>query len=131
LVIEDDSATAQSIELMLKSESFIVYTTDLGEEGIDLGKRRESPGGQSEKVMSTASAEARARCATRHSAEIARVIGWFDAVPMSQFECPRSSGPRIITLRRSLHFPLALASGSPVLFRWWGGREAGLRHGAR
>jgi two-component system cell cycle response regulator CtrA len=38
LLIEDDSATAQSIELMLKSESFTVYTTDLGEEGIDLGK---------------------------------------------------------------------------------------------
>jgi two-component system cell cycle response regulator CtrA len=38
LLIEDDSAAAQSIELMLKSESFIIYTTDLGEEGIDLGK---------------------------------------------------------------------------------------------
>jgi two-component system cell cycle response regulator CtrA len=38
LVVEDDSATAQSIELMLKSGSFNVYTTDLGEEGIDLGK---------------------------------------------------------------------------------------------
>ncbi len=38
LLIEDDSATAQSIELMLKSEGFNVYTTDLGEEGIDLGK---------------------------------------------------------------------------------------------
>src|SRR5213083_1417696 len=38
LLIEDDSATAQSIELMLKSESFNVYTTDLGEEGLDLGK---------------------------------------------------------------------------------------------
>ena len=38
LLIEDDSATAQSIELMLKSVSFNVYTTDLGEEGIDLGK---------------------------------------------------------------------------------------------
>src|SRR3954451_21096159 len=38
LLIEDDSTTAQSIELMLKSESFNVYTTDLGEEGIDLGK---------------------------------------------------------------------------------------------
>src|SRR6202162_126621 len=38
LLIEDDSATAQSIELMLKSESFHVYTTDLGEEGVDLGK---------------------------------------------------------------------------------------------
>ena len=38
LLIEDDSATAQSIELMLKSEGFNVYTTDLGEEGMDLGK---------------------------------------------------------------------------------------------
>ena len=38
LIIEDDSAMAQSIELMLKSDSFNVYTTDLGEEGIDLGK---------------------------------------------------------------------------------------------
>jgi two-component system, cell cycle response regulator CtrA len=38
LLIEDDSATAQIIELMLKSESFNVYTTDLGEEGVDLGK---------------------------------------------------------------------------------------------
>ena len=36
LLIEDDSATAQSIELMLKSESFNLYTTDLGEEGVDL-----------------------------------------------------------------------------------------------
>ncbi len=38
LLIEDDSSTALSIELMLKFESFNVYTTDLGEEGIDLGK---------------------------------------------------------------------------------------------
>ena len=38
LMIEDDSATAQSVELMLKSEGFNVYTTDLGEEGVDLGK---------------------------------------------------------------------------------------------
>jgi two-component system cell cycle response regulator CtrA len=38
LLIEDDSSIAQSIELMLKSESFNVYTTDLGEEGVDLGK---------------------------------------------------------------------------------------------
>jgi two-component system cell cycle response regulator CtrA len=36
LLIEDDSSTAQSIELMLKD--FNVYTTDLGEEGVDLGK---------------------------------------------------------------------------------------------
>jgi len=38
LLIEDDSATAQGIELMLKTEGFNVYTTDLGEEGVDLGK---------------------------------------------------------------------------------------------
>jgi len=38
LLIEDDGATAQSIELMLKSGGFNVYTTNLGEEGIDLGK---------------------------------------------------------------------------------------------
>jgi len=38
LLVEDDSATAQSIELMLTSEGFNVYTTDLGEEGVDLGK---------------------------------------------------------------------------------------------
>src|SRR6202163_3413006 len=38
LLIEDDRTTAQGIELMLKSEGFNVYTTELGEEGIDLGK---------------------------------------------------------------------------------------------
>ena len=38
LLIEDDGATAHSIELMLKSESLNVYATDLGEEGVDLGK---------------------------------------------------------------------------------------------
>ena len=38
LLIEDDSATAQSIELMLKCESFDVCTTDFGKEGVDLGK---------------------------------------------------------------------------------------------
>ena len=38
LLIEDDRATDQSIGLMLKSESFNVYTTDLGEDGVDLGK---------------------------------------------------------------------------------------------
>ena len=36
LLIEDDSSIAKSIELMLKGESFNVYTTDLGEEGVDL-----------------------------------------------------------------------------------------------
>jgi two-component system, cell cycle response regulator CtrA len=38
LLIEDDSAMAQLIELVLTSDGFNVYTTDLGEEGIDLGK---------------------------------------------------------------------------------------------
>ncbi|MGU3421807.1 response regulator transcription factor CtrA [Methylobacterium sp. D54C] len=38
LLIEDDVSVAQSIELMLKSENFNTYTTDLGEEGVDLGK---------------------------------------------------------------------------------------------
>ena len=38
LLIEDDGGTARSIELMLKTESINVYTADLGEEGIDLGK---------------------------------------------------------------------------------------------
>jgi len=37
LLIEDDSATAQSIELMLESDGFHVFTTDSGEEGVDLG----------------------------------------------------------------------------------------------
>jgi len=38
LLIDDDAGVAQSIELMLKVEDFNVYRTDLGEEGIDLGK---------------------------------------------------------------------------------------------
>jgi two-component system, cell cycle response regulator CtrA len=38
LLIEDDAATAKSIELMLSGEGFNIYTTDLGEEGLDLGK---------------------------------------------------------------------------------------------
>ena len=38
LLVEDDASIAQSIELMLKSENFNTYNTDLGEEGIDLGK---------------------------------------------------------------------------------------------
>src|SRR5438105_418550 len=39
LLIEDDSETAQSIALMLKSESFNVYTTHIAQEGVDLGTR--------------------------------------------------------------------------------------------
>lgn len=38
LLVEDDTSTAKSIELMLKSEGYIVDTTDLGEDGIEIGK---------------------------------------------------------------------------------------------
>ena len=38
LLIEDDSTTAQSIQLMLKSESYVCDTTDLGEDGLEIGK---------------------------------------------------------------------------------------------
>ena len=38
LLIEDDSATAKSIENMLTSEGFVVDTTDLGEDGLEIGK---------------------------------------------------------------------------------------------
>ena len=38
LLIEDDATMTRSVELMLESEGFNVYSTDLGEEGLDLGK---------------------------------------------------------------------------------------------
>lgn len=38
LLVEDDSSIAKSVELMLKSQGFIVDTTDLGEDGIEIGK---------------------------------------------------------------------------------------------
>ena len=38
LLIEDEPTTAKAIELMLATEGFNVYSTDLGEEGLDLGK---------------------------------------------------------------------------------------------
>ncbi|HEV2594493.1 MAG TPA: response regulator transcription factor [Sphingomicrobium sp.] len=38
LLIEDEPTMAKSIELILGNEGFNVYTTDLGEEGLDLGK---------------------------------------------------------------------------------------------
>lgn len=38
LLIEDDTATSRSIELILNAEGISNYTTDLGEEGLDLGK---------------------------------------------------------------------------------------------
>jgi two-component system cell cycle response regulator CtrA len=38
LLVEDDSSTAKSIELMLKSEGYIIDVTDLGEDGLEIGK---------------------------------------------------------------------------------------------
>ncbi|ABQ71427.1 cell cycle transcriptional regulator CtrA (plasmid) [Rhizorhabdus wittichii RW1] len=38
LLIEDDNTVASALELMLSAEGFNVYSTDLGEEGLDLGK---------------------------------------------------------------------------------------------
>ncbi len=38
LLVEDDTSTAKTIELMLKSEGFIVDSTDLGEDGLEIGK---------------------------------------------------------------------------------------------
>ena len=38
LLIEDDPTTAKAIELMLGAEGFKIFTTDLGEEGLDLAK---------------------------------------------------------------------------------------------
>lgn len=38
LLVEDDSTTAESIKLMLGSEGMVVDTTDLGEDGLEIGK---------------------------------------------------------------------------------------------
>lgn len=38
LLVEDDASTAKSIELMLKSEGYVVDSTDLGEDGLEIGK---------------------------------------------------------------------------------------------
>ncbi len=38
LLVEDDPTTSKSIELMLSNANLNVYSTDLGEEGIDLAK---------------------------------------------------------------------------------------------
>ena len=38
LLVEDDPTTCKSIEMMLGQANLYVYTTDLGEEGIDLAK---------------------------------------------------------------------------------------------
>jgi two-component system cell cycle response regulator CtrA len=38
LLVEDDTATAASIEIMLRKENFVCDTTDLGEDGLEIGK---------------------------------------------------------------------------------------------
>src|SRR5579863_6890054 len=38
LLVEDDAATAAGIEMMLRKESFVCDTTDLGEDGLEIGK---------------------------------------------------------------------------------------------
>src|SRR4030081_832235 len=38
LLVEDDAATAASIKMMLMKENFICDTTDLGEDGLEIGK---------------------------------------------------------------------------------------------
>ncbi len=38
LLVEDDPTTAKSIEMMLRHANLNVYSTDLGEEGVDLAK---------------------------------------------------------------------------------------------
>ncbi len=38
LLVEDDPATAQSIEMMLRSESYVCDATDMGEDGLEIGK---------------------------------------------------------------------------------------------
>lgn len=38
LLVEDDNSMARSIELMLKSEGHVIDMTDLGEDGLEIGK---------------------------------------------------------------------------------------------
>ena len=38
LLVEDDPSTSQSIEMMLSSAGMVLDTTDMGEEGLEIGK---------------------------------------------------------------------------------------------
>jgi two-component system, cell cycle response regulator CtrA len=38
LLVEDDPATAQSLQMILESENMVVDATDLGEDGLEIGK---------------------------------------------------------------------------------------------
>ena len=38
LLVEDDKAVSDSIQLMLKTENFVVDCTELGEDGLEIGK---------------------------------------------------------------------------------------------
>lgn len=38
LLVEDDASTAKAVELALRAEGFVIDTTDLGEDGLEIGK---------------------------------------------------------------------------------------------
>ncbi len=38
LLVEDDTSTAKSIEMMLRSDGYVIDVTDLGEDGLEIGK---------------------------------------------------------------------------------------------
>ncbi len=38
LLVEDDPATAQGIEMMLRSEGYVCDVTDMGEDALEIGK---------------------------------------------------------------------------------------------